>query len=161
MNIFESLENLNVSEECFDEILHRVEENLYDVVGRAEKKGIVSPQKANSLKEKGLQISAKERFDSQNRDFTSKGVDRLDARERMDNKRYENKNSIGAQKTDNRRLDIHTNNAKKIEADSSGFHFANPQKVIARSDGFHTGKSLAQDAIDRHANEKDKKQMSY
>lgn len=161
MDIFESLENLNVSEECFEDIIYRVEENLYDVVGRAEKKGIVSPEKAEKLKEKGLQISSKERLDSQNRDFASKGIGKYEAREQVDNKRQETKNSLGAQKTDNRRLDIHTNNTKKIEADSSGFHFAKPQKIIARSDGFHTSKSLAQDAIDKHADEKDKSLTRY
>ena len=42
MNIFESLENLDVSEECFDDILGLVEEllnegsNLYNLVKRAE-----------------------------------------------------------------------------------------------------------------------------
>lgn len=100
MNILESLENLNVSEECFSDILNRVEENLYDVVGRAEKKGIVSPEKAGNLKEKGLQISSKERLASQNRDFASKGIDKYEARERMEakrdranNKTYDNLNT--------------------------------------------------------------------
>ena len=38
MDIFESLENLNVSEECFDEIIGMIEESLYNTVRRAYKK---------------------------------------------------------------------------------------------------------------------------
>lgn len=90
MNILESLEQLNVSEECFNDIVTRIEEEVYDTVVRAEKKGIISPNKADSLKEKALKATAKEKLDSQNRDFA--GLNKFDARERMDAKRSQVKN---------------------------------------------------------------------
>ena len=62
MDIFESLENLNVSEECFNDIMSRIEEDLYDLVGRAEKKGIVSPNKAETLKNKARWFRDQERL---------------------------------------------------------------------------------------------------
>ena len=89
-SIFESLENLEVSESCFNEILDKIEEELYDVVSRAEKKGIVNPQKANILKDKAIKATTKEKLDSQNRDFA--GLNKYEARERMDAKRSQVKN---------------------------------------------------------------------
>lgn len=90
MNILESLEQLNVSEECFNDVITRIEEEVYDTIVRAEKKGIVSLNKADSLKEKALKATAKEKLDSQNRDFA--GLNKFDARERMDAKRSQVKN---------------------------------------------------------------------
>ena len=45
MDIFESLENLNVSEECFNDISALINEKLVDVVNRAMRKGALPPFK--------------------------------------------------------------------------------------------------------------------
>ena len=45
MDIFESLENLNVSEECFNDISALINEKLVDVVNRAMRKGTLPPFK--------------------------------------------------------------------------------------------------------------------
>lgn len=64
MNIFESLENLNVSEECFDDIMDIVEEiisegyNLDDVVKRARDKGRISDLKDKELSKKALEVES-------------------------------------------------------------------------------------------------------
>ena len=43
MSIFESLENLNVSEECYNDIYALINEKLVDVVNRAMRKGTLPP----------------------------------------------------------------------------------------------------------------------
>lgn len=45
MNILESLQNLNISEECYNDILSLIDERLVDVVNRAMRKGTLSPFK--------------------------------------------------------------------------------------------------------------------
>ena len=45
MGIFESLENLNVSEECYNDIYALINEKLVDVVNRAMRKGTLPPFK--------------------------------------------------------------------------------------------------------------------
>lgn len=45
MNIIESLQNLNISEECYSDILSLIDEKLVDVVNRAMKNGKLPPFK--------------------------------------------------------------------------------------------------------------------
>jgi hypothetical protein len=45
MNILESLQNLNISEECYNDILYLIDERLVDVVNRAMRKGTLPPFK--------------------------------------------------------------------------------------------------------------------
>ena len=45
MDILESLQNLNISEECYNDILYLIDERLVDVVNRAMKKGTLPPFK--------------------------------------------------------------------------------------------------------------------
>ena len=74
MNIFESLENLNVSEECFDEIMGIVEDilsegnHLRHVVKRAEKAGKLSSDKAKELEEKAMRVKGTNDIYKVNRD---------------------------------------------------------------------------------------------
>ena len=67
MNIFESLENLNVSEECFEDIVRIVEEllsegvNLDDMVSKLEQEGKI-PRKPYRLHKKAAQIKGTNDF---------------------------------------------------------------------------------------------------
>ena len=45
MNIIESLQNLNISEECYSDLLSLIDEKLVDVVNRAIKNGKLPPFK--------------------------------------------------------------------------------------------------------------------
>ena len=45
MNIAESLQNLNISEECYNDLLSLIDEKLVDVVNRAIKNGKLPPFK--------------------------------------------------------------------------------------------------------------------
>lgn len=51
MNIFESLENLNVSEECLDEIISLVEKDLYDRAKEIGKEKALSDNYWKELKD--------------------------------------------------------------------------------------------------------------
>ena len=72
MNIFESLENLNVSEECFDEIMSIVEDllgegtNLVGVVDRAYEKGRLRKRQAHKddLAIKALEVESPNDFNT-------------------------------------------------------------------------------------------------
>ena len=48
MSIFESLESLNISEECHKELAILISEKLVDVVNRAMRKGTLSPFKKDT-----------------------------------------------------------------------------------------------------------------
>ena len=61
MNIFESLENLNVSEECFDEIMGIVEEIINEVsVGNLSQKATKSLEKAKVANQEAIKNFKKE-----------------------------------------------------------------------------------------------------
>ena len=68
MNIFESLENLNVSEECFNDIMGIVEEllsegsNLVKAVDRAYDKGRINLSKNIELREKAYKIPSSDDY---------------------------------------------------------------------------------------------------
>lgn len=68
MNILENLENLNVSEECFNDIMGIVEDllsegyNLQQMVDRAYDKGKVSPRKHGELRDKALRVPSSNDF---------------------------------------------------------------------------------------------------
>lgn len=130
MDIFESLENLNVSEECFNDII----ESLYNTIN--QKYGN-NPKKWEQLQTKLASASSKEHYASQNRDFG--GKDKYAERELMDNKRYENKQTLGNLKTDLRRIKSHENS----------------NKIIANGKKNATAQDLAQKALNKHADEKD------
>lgn len=63
MNIFESLENLNVSEECFDEIMGIVE-NIVSAINKSN----YSPEKKAELKRKAFLNAGKESTQAQERE---------------------------------------------------------------------------------------------
>lgn len=130
MDIFESLENLNVSEECFNDII----ESLYNTINQKYKN---DPKKWNELQSKLASAMSKEHYASQNRDFG--GKDKYAERELMDNKRYENKQTLGNLKTDLRRM-------KSQE---------NSNKVVVNGNRRASVQNLAQRALNRHADEKD------
>ena len=81
-SVMESLENLNVSEACFDDIV----ESIF----KAIEKKVQDPKKREELTNKACSNLAKERYSSQNRDFA--GKDKYEARELMAAKRDNTKN---------------------------------------------------------------------
>lgn len=83
-SVTESLERLNVSEECFNGIL----ESIFKTINNK----IQDPKKREELTNKACVNLARERYSSQNRDFA--GKDKYEARELMDAKRNRTKNGL-------------------------------------------------------------------
>lgn len=106
MDIFESLENLEVSEACFDEIIGIVEDLVSKVVDKNKEAGNLAVlkglRKVSTAKGKELESSAK-----------NKGISVDD----LVKERTSNKNIEGVLKTDKRRFQVHDKKYKDPQTD--------------------------------------------
>jgi hypothetical protein len=113
MNIFESLENLNVSEECFDDIMDIVE----GILGAIDKSNHSSKEKEqltrralnNEYKEWSSAVDREMKQDPEYRGETVTGYHtpygiKDKTMDKIDNKRVHTRNSKGEEKTQERQL---------------------------------------------------------
>jgi hypothetical protein len=131
MNIFESLENLQVSEECFDEIIEIVEEILSeDIIRAIDKKYDPKIEKAKGNKKKSEILSKKntlvnKALGNQEKElWTHHNYEKYkDAKMPLDIelKRKSSKNKDGEHKTDLRRFEQARSKFKKLGMFDKGY----------------------------------------
>lgn len=153
MNIFESLENLNVSEECFGDIVGIVEELLSEELTDYIKKVHGNSEKGKKLWDKAVSNIGNEVSSSIDREVnkinpkafnqysdkspsTVKREFKDKIRDKQNDRRYADKNSIGAAKTDMRRV------STGIEALENRIKRSNKEY-----DNFRTDRSIKRNAV--------------
>lgn len=150
MDIFENLENLEISEECFNDIMGIVEEIIDEEIIDYIKKVHGDSEKGKELTNKALSNIGTEVTSAINRKvnkvnpkafYTSKKspekvkkefINR--EREKLSNRRYTNKNSVGAAKTDVRRASTEREALEnRIERNNKEYDNFRNEKSIKRN----------------------------
>jgi hypothetical protein len=140
MDIFESLKNLNVSEECFDDIMGIVEEilseDIYDYIQKKHGKAVYDistnrpANKSAKLIRKAQEIAREEEHQATMRDarvtepdgnkWSSKDRNNLqNAHDKIKGKREETKNTKGKDKTEVRSSEAYWNGLSQGKVNKS------------------------------------------